>query len=62
VFGTIAAMDDYELESTRRSLVMSGPGATVGWRTEVALDLVEGLIAARQRILELELALSRATT
>jgi hypothetical protein len=54
-------MDDYELESTRRSLVMSGPGATVGWRTEVALDLVEGLIAARQRILELELALSRAT-
>jgi hypothetical protein len=54
-------MDDYELESTRRSLVMSGPGANVGWRTDVALDLVESLIAARQRILELELALSRAT-
>jgi hypothetical protein len=59
VFDKVAGMDDYELERTRRSLVMSGPGASVGWRTEVALDLVEGLIAARQRILDLELALSR---
>ena len=50
-------MTDFELESTRRSLVMA-KGTTVSWRSETALDLVEQLIDARNRIAELEQATS----
>jgi hypothetical protein len=47
-------MDDYEIESTRRSIVMAGPGKPIGWTTDQALEVVEALIASRQRVAELE--------
>jgi hypothetical protein len=52
--GRLAAMDDYEIESTRRSIVMAGPGKPIGWTTDQALEVVEALIASRQRVAELE--------
>lgn len=47
-------MDDFELESTRRSLVMARPDGPLAWTARQALELVDELVAARQRIAELE--------
>jgi len=47
-------MDDYELENTRRSFVMAGPRRSLSWTTDQVLELVDALIASRQRVAELE--------
>jgi hypothetical protein len=49
-------MDEFDLESTRRSLVMAGAGKPLHWTTDQALEVVEALITARERVAELERA------
>lgn len=54
MFARLAGVDDYDLENTRRSLVMAGPDANLSWTAGQALELVDELIAARARLAEFE--------